>query len=166
MGFELVESLTAAGFGAADAAIAAKVTQKLPGNLSMSFGWEIAGVLAGVYGNKVGLGEKTRDPIMFAALGALGARAARLAMAGKLLQPSQWGVGGAGDGIGGDGGMSDGSGAAASGGDAFGGPAPALGAVYRGPSNAPGVRLLAPRGGMGGSFGLLPSTTEAAGVAG
>jgi len=161
--FEVVESLTAAGFGAADAAIAAKVTQKLPGNLSMSFGFEVAGVLAGVYGGKLGLGEKSRDPIMFAALGALGARAARLAMAGKLFQFSQWGVGGE---QGGDGGMSDGSGAAAAaGGDGWGGGAPAVpfARVYGGARNAPGVRQLP---GRGGSFGIYPSTTEAAGVAG
>ncbi len=166
MAFELVESLTAAGFGAADAAIAAKVTQKLPGKLSMSFGFEVAGVLAGVYGGKLGLGEKSRDPIMFAALGALGARAARLAMAGKLFQFSQWGVGGAGDGAGGDGfALSDSSGAAVSGGDGWGGGAPAVpfSRIYGGARNAPGVRMLP---GRGGSFGLYPSTTEIAGTAG
>ena len=154
---EIIEQLTAAGFGAADAAIAAKVTQKLPGNLSMAFGWELAGVATMLFGRRVGIGREISDPVGLVALGLLGARASRLAMAGKLTQPSQWGVGG--DGAGGD----------SFGGDtdfAAGGGAPVQvvpsSRLYGGARNAPGIRQI----GRGGSFALLPATTEARGVAG
>ena len=155
MSVEIIEGATAAAFGAADAAIAAKVTQKLPGNLSMAFGWELAGVAAGMFGKSVGLGREISDPVFLVALGLLGARASRLAMAGKLFQPGQWGQGGDG---------SDGT-AAAGGAYDMGGGGPlqlAPSRVYGGARNAPGVRML----GRGGSFGLYPSTTEARGVAG
>jgi hypothetical protein len=153
---EIIEGATAAAFGAADAAIAARVTQKLPGNLSMAFGWEVGGVLLSQFGRHVGVGRNISDPIGFVALGLLGARAARLGMAGKLFQPSQWGVGGEAAG-----GVAD---YAAGGGAPVALPASRL---YGGARNAPGVRLLGRGGdGMGGSFALYPSSTEASGVAG
>jgi hypothetical protein len=143
MSVQLMEALTASGFGAADAVIAAKVTQKLPGNIPMSVGFEAAGILVGMFGQKFGLGADIRDPIMISALALGGARAARLGMAGKLFQPSQWGS------VGGDGGGDSGYAAAAS--------VPVLPA-----SRAPGVRRIGGRGG----YGIYPYQEEMGGVAG
>jgi hypothetical protein len=136
---EIIEGVTNLAAGAAREVIATKVTQKLPGNISMVVGYEAALVAAGLWGGAVGLGRELRDPLMMSGLTLLGARSAKLAMAGKLFTPSEWGAGGGGDN--------------------------GVGAPIDMPSRlAPGVRQLGM--GRGGSFGLYPQTREGAGVAG
>jgi hypothetical protein len=123
-----MESLTAVGFGVVYDQVATRVTQKLPGGISADVGVLAAGALIGFFGQKVGLGADVRDPILMGTLALAGAKGSRLARAGTLMKPSQWGsaVGGY-DGF------------------AAGGAAPAVAA---GRNWAPGVRRLG-RGGMG-----------------
>jgi hypothetical protein len=138
-----MESLTAVGFGAADAVVGAKVTKKLPGNISAQVALEGAGILFGLFGQKLGFGADVRDPVMISALALAGARGAKLAMAGNLFKPGQWSSVGGYDGF------------------AAGGAAGAV--IPAGRNWAPGVRRLG-RGGMG-TASIYNAYPETGGIA-
>jgi hypothetical protein len=144
-----LEAGIAAGFGALDEAVDQKagILNAGPVTAKWSMVLEVAGVAAGLFGRKVGLSAEVREPVGFASLALLGKRGARLAFAGKLGKPGQWGTGG--DGMGGDGmGGDDGSG----------------NILGLGGGSARQVRI-----GRGGYVGIPPSgiySGEAPGVAG
>lgn len=156
MAVRLLHGGVALGFGAADAFVSSKVAQMGPGGIPFSVYLEAAGVVAGIWGDKVGVSADVRDPLLLSALGLAGARLTRAAMANKLMAgPKAWG----GDpfygtSTGGDfnsvGGMYDGSGGAAQ--------TPAIAARS--------VRLLPGRAAVGGGYSLYPASQEAPGVAG
>lgn len=144
MSVQLMESITAAGFGAAEQLIDSKVKQTLPGGIPMGVGLEVGGILFGLFGQKFGASASLRDPIMISALALAGARAVRLQQAGKLFQPSQWAaVGGGGDG-------------------SYGGDPYSNAAAGGLSSRAPGVRRLG-RGGQG--MDIYGGYAETGGVA-
>jgi hypothetical protein len=148
----MTEAAVAVGFGAADALVAAKVKGLGPGKIPWPVYLEGAGIAAGLFGDKVGIGTEIRDSVLFASLTLAGSRVTRVAMAGALLKgPAAWG-GAGGDptyslsaGQGGDQ-LSDGAG-----------------------GGTRSVRLLAgrraPSGGVGGAS-IYPAMSEMAGVAG
>lgn len=138
----LLEGGVALAFGAADAAVTAKVSGTGPGKVPWPVYLEGAGIAAGFFGGSIGIPAEARDSLLLSALALAGARVTRLAMAGKLAQgPAAWG--GDGDTY---------PALVASGGDGMGG----------GFSGASRARLL----GRGGGFSLYPVTQEAPGVAG
>ena len=93
-----MEAGLAVGIGAADAAIAKKVTGTGPGKVPWAVYFEAAGIAAGVFGGTLGLGSDIRDPILISSLALAGQRATRYAMAGVLMNPAGWaGAGGDGD---------------------------------------------------------------------
>jgi hypothetical protein len=138
---QLLEGLTAAGVGAADAAISDKAGNG-PGGIPWGAYFEGGAIAVGMFGQMVGLGADIRDPVGIAGLALAGRRATKLAMAGKLFTPSAWA------GVGGDGG----------GGDFMLGAPPAR-------NMAPGVRVLG-AGGARGGYPLYPYSSEMPGVAG
>lgn len=144
-----MEKGVAFAFGAGDAVIAAKAPGMGPGGIPWPVYYEAAGLAVGFFGGKVGVSETTRDTVLIAALAQLGARGARVAMAGKLMQgPKAWG--------GAEGGY--GSGDVLSPGDAGTGGAGA---------GAGRPRLLtAGKSAQGGGFSVWPVSQEAPGVAG
>ena len=145
----MIEKAVALGFGAGDAVVASKVPGMGPGGIPWPVYYEAAGLAIGFFGNKVGVSEATRDTVLIAALAQLGARGARVAMAGKLmLGPRAWG--------GAEGGYA--SGDMTSPGDAGTGGAPAM--------SAGRPRLLAGARAQGGGFSVWPVSQEAPGVAG
>ena len=144
----LTHGAVAFGFGAADALVTSRLTKLGPGGIPFSVYLEAAGVVAGVWGDKVGLNADVRDPLLLSALGLAGARLTRATLSNKLMAgPRAWG----GDYLsaGGDGDYS----MLAAGGS------PALVA-------APGRVRLLPGRAVGGSIGIYPAQQEMAGIAG
>lgn len=148
MSIKLVEGAVAAGFGAADALVAAKVKGTGPGGIPWAVLLEGAGIAIGLVGEKVGIQSEVRDPILFASLTLAGARLSRAASSGNLMSgPKAWG-GVAADtyrpamGAGGGG-----------------------GAAFRDGSTA-NLRLLPGRTAGMGPFTTSPTLFEAAGVTG
>lgn len=141
----LVEGGIGVGFGAVDALVATKVTTKGPGGISWPVYLEGAGVLAGLFGNKIGLNTEHADALAISALTLAGARLARAAATGALMQgPRAWG----GDG---DASAMFDSGASA----------PALPG-----SAAASIRLLPGRTAQQSAFSMSPVLFEAPGVTG
>ena len=102
MSLRLVEGGIAAGFGALDQAVAQKAGSG-PLGQKWSLYLELAGLAAGAFGSKVGIGGEVRAPLTYSSLALLGARGARYALAGNLFKPGAWaGMGGEGGGEGGD----------------------------------------------------------------
>jgi len=92
MAVRLVESAIAAGFGAGDALIQAKVKTKGPGNIPWGVIYEASGIAVGFFGDKVGLGADVRDSVLLASMALAGARLTRVSLAGNLAKgPSAWG---------------------------------------------------------------------------
>jgi hypothetical protein len=86
------EHLTAVAFGAGDALVTGKVTGSGPGGIPWPVLYEGAGVVAGFFGEKVGIPAQVRDSVLISSLALAGARLTRAALAGKLMSgPKAWG---------------------------------------------------------------------------
>lgn len=152
MGVRMTEAAVAIGFGAVDAFVTAKVTATAPGGIPLPVVVEGAGVLGGLFGDKIGLGADIHQPLFFASAALLGARLTRAAVSGKLMSgPKAWG------GVGGDPTYALSAG--------MGGDQLALG----GAGGSRSVRLLAGRRAGASAVGgasVYPAVSEAPGVAG
>lgn len=97
-----MEGGIALAVGAGDALVAAKVGGTAPGGIPWPVAYELGGVLVGIIGGKVGVPTEARDTVLLSSLALLGARGARVAMAGKLLSgPAAWGGVNTADAVGG-----------------------------------------------------------------
>lgn len=158
MGIRLLdtEHLVAVGFGAGDALVTAKVKGMGPGGIPWPVLYEGVGVVAGLFGSKVGIPPAVRDSVLISSLALAGSRLSRVAMAGKLMTgPKAWG----GDSAGGDFNFGDPS--QATGGAAL--PAGSFPAAFAG---RPGLRALTGRGGGWSISGAQVPFAEAPGVLG
>ena len=143
------EHLVAVGFGAGDALVTSKAVGTGPGGVPWPVLYEGAGVLAGFFGEKVGVRGAARDALLISSLTLVGARLTRNALAGRLMAgPKAWG------------GDYDASSSVSTG----GGPAPL--AQLPGPAK---LRMLNQAGARGGGFSIAGASVpffEPAGVAG